>query len=148
MKMIVACDQYGGIAKDGNIPWKSKTDLQLFKLLTIGDTVIMGRKTFETLTKPLVDRFNIIVSNNDKEFGDNTATIHGRELTHIDNNTDWIIGGEQIYQLAFDLQIVTQVFVSRFTGNYECDQFIHIPDSFYKAVEIPFDTFVLEKWII
>lgn len=67
VNLIVAYDINNlGIGKDGQIPWKNKTDMKWFKDVTIGNgnnAVVMGRKTWESLgKKPLKDRLNIIVS--------------------------------------------------------------------------------------
>ncbi|MCL5439011.1 MAG: dihydrofolate reductase [Patescibacteria group bacterium] len=53
------------IAKNGEIPWKISEDLKRFKRITFGHPVIMGRKTFETLPKPLDGRLNIVITHND-----------------------------------------------------------------------------------
>lgn len=62
--LVVARADNGIIGKDGGLPWKLPTDLKRFRKLTIGKPVIMGRKTFESLGKPLDGRDNIVVSRN------------------------------------------------------------------------------------
>ena len=62
---IVAVDSNLGIGKDNKIPWKNKEDMNLFKTLTIGKTVVMGRNTWDSLPdrfRPLPNRFNVILS--------------------------------------------------------------------------------------
>ena len=63
---ILAVDLHYGLAKDGMIPWKSKTDLKFFKDKTINNVVVMGLKTLLSLPKaePLKNRINIVVTNN------------------------------------------------------------------------------------
>jgi dihydrofolate reductase len=60
--IIVAMTRTGLIGADNRIPWKIPTELQLFRRLTLGSTVIMGRKTLESLGRPLPERRNIVVS--------------------------------------------------------------------------------------
>ena len=49
LSMIFACDEKGAIGKDGDLPWRQSTDLQHFKRVTLGKTVVMGRKTWQSL---------------------------------------------------------------------------------------------------
>lgn len=60
--LIVAVAENGVIGRDGGLPWRMSSDLKLFRRLTMGKPIIMGRKTFETLKKPLDGRTNIVVT--------------------------------------------------------------------------------------
>ena len=60
--LIVAVADNGVIGADGAIPWRLKTDMQRFKAMTIGKPVVMGRKTFLSLRRPLPGRTNIVVT--------------------------------------------------------------------------------------
>ena len=60
--LIVAVADNGVIGADGAIPWRLKTDLQRFKALTMGKPVVMGRKTFLSLPRPLPGRTNIVMT--------------------------------------------------------------------------------------
>ena len=62
--IIVAVSANGVIGRDGDMPWRLSTDLKRFKALTIGHPVIMGRKTFASIGKPLPGRLNIVVTRN------------------------------------------------------------------------------------
>jgi dihydrofolate reductase len=59
---VVAVADNGVMGRDGGLPWKLKSDMARFKALTIGKPVVMGRKTFESLPKPLVRRTNIVIT--------------------------------------------------------------------------------------
>jgi dihydrofolate reductase len=59
---VVAAADNGVMGRDGGLPWKLKSDMARFKALTIGKPVVMGRKTFESLPKPLVHRTNIVIT--------------------------------------------------------------------------------------
>ena len=59
---VVALSENNAIGKDGKLPWHLPDDLKFFKKMTLGKPVLMGRKTFESLGKPLVNRLNIVVS--------------------------------------------------------------------------------------
>ena len=64
LSVIAAVAENGVIGRDGAMPWRLSSDLKRFKALTLGHPVIMGRKTFESIGKPLPDRLNIVVSRN------------------------------------------------------------------------------------
>lgn len=98
--IIVACAIDGTIGLNNSIPWNYKGDLKLFKEMTIGGTIIMGRNTFESIKcKPLIDRRNIVISSTKQEgvetypsIMDAMSTIHKEQV--------WFIGGRQIYMDA------------------------------------------------
>ncbi|MDG1557444.1 MAG: dihydrofolate reductase, partial [Candidatus Poseidoniaceae archaeon] len=60
--MIFACDTQGAIGKDGDLPWRQSSDLQHFKQVTMSKTIVMGRKTWDSLPKALPGRRNIVMS--------------------------------------------------------------------------------------
>lgn len=96
MHVIVAMTMPSrGIGKNGNIPWDPiPDDMRHFRSLTIGQTVIMGRKTWESLPKkPLPDRRNVILTHGNMD----------REMRDPSNADAWIIGGGEIYGAAFAL---------------------------------------------
>lgn len=62
ISIIVAASQNGVIGRDGGMPWRLSTDLKRFKALTIGHPIIMGRKTFDSIGKPLPGRLNIVIT--------------------------------------------------------------------------------------
>ena len=62
--MIAAIDVAGKMAMDGSMPWDKPKDLERFRKLTSNSTVIMGRKTYESIGRPLPNRTNIVVTKN------------------------------------------------------------------------------------
>ena len=99
--LIWAQDYNGGIGRGGKLPWYIPEDLKKFKQLTIGATIIMGRKTWESLPKkPLPNRKNIVISSNDIPNIESYRSI--KECIKIiqteNHNKIFIIGGAQIYQ--------------------------------------------------
>ncbi len=60
--LVAAVGENGVIGRDGGLPWRLKSDMQHFRRLTLGRPVVMGRKTFESIGKPLKDRTNIVIS--------------------------------------------------------------------------------------
>ena len=88
IKAILACDENWGIGKAGTLPWlHNPADLKWFKQMTTGSTVVMGRKTWDSLpVKPLPNRKNIVVSSNRVEGADITIGngLINRDIGRID----------------------------------------------------------------
>ncbi len=102
---IVARAANGVIGHDGGIPWYLPADLQFFKRTTLGHAVIMGRKCFESIGRPLPKRTNIIVSRNPFYVVSGCIVVHSIEealaLSEAQGETEaMIIGGAEIYRLA------------------------------------------------
>ena len=76
LSLIVAVAENGVIGRDGDLPWRMSSDLKTFRRLTMGKPVIMGRKTFETLKKPLDGRMNIVITRA-KDFKVEGVTVVG-----------------------------------------------------------------------
>lgn len=108
INLIYASDMNGCIGKDNALPFKIKGDMQFFKTMTMGGVVVMGRKTFESIGKPLAGRKNIVISRNPtpqlmKYQLDGRITIFNKidiELVaHLKSLPEsvWVIGGAEIY---------------------------------------------------
>ena len=98
LSMIFACDEKGAIGKDGDLPWRQSSDLQHFKRTTLNKTVVMGRKTWESLGKPLPKRRNIVMTRQGIE--DDVEVMSYEEVMALaEENEVMIIGGGEIYAL-------------------------------------------------
>ncbi|MEI6085348.1 MAG: dihydrofolate reductase [Verrucomicrobiota bacterium] len=102
MKLVIiaALAQNGTIGDAGKIPWHISEDLKRFKRLTLGHPIIMGRKTYESLGKPLPGRRNIILS---RQPGRDRFPSLEAALKSCGDETIFIIGGAEIYRLALPL---------------------------------------------
>ena len=132
IKAILACDDDWGIGKAGDLPWpRNSADLKWFKQMTTGHTVVMGRKTWDSLpVKPLPNRKNIVVSSNRVEGADITiGNING----HVRFSTIvipmllpvgdiWIIGGATLIESCMDT--IDEFWLNHVSGNYDCDVFL------------------------
>lgn len=100
INMIWAQTVDGVIGKNGYIPWHIPEDLEFFRIITTGHTVVMGRKTWQSLpVKPLPNRHNIVLSTSLEELPD--AIVYNsveQVLDHKVSEEIWIIGGSEIYQ--------------------------------------------------
>ena len=100
--ILVAVSPEGIIGKDNSIPWHYSADLKRFKRLTVGKTVIMGRKTWESLPiKPLPERRNIVITRSDFDDVDCFKSINDA-LDTCDGDI-WFVGGAGIYKEALDV---------------------------------------------
>jgi dihydrofolate reductase len=136
IRAIFACDSTGGIGKNGTIPWpKNTADLKWFKETTTGEIVMMGRKTWDDpmMPKPLPNRYNIVVSDREVIHGPNMIVKRADVEKYLkmfrDINKDvWIIGGGLL--LSATVSMCDEIWISRISGDYDCDTRITIPDSF------------------
>ncbi|MCX6489102.1 MAG: dihydrofolate reductase [Mycobacterium sp.] len=99
--LIWAQSTSGVIGRDGTIPWHLPEDLARFKTLTMGHTVVMGRRTWDSLPtrfRPLPGRRNVVLTRN-RGFDAPGAEVVGSIDDAIDDQT-WVIGGSEIYHLA------------------------------------------------
>lgn len=106
VSLVAAVAANGVIGRDGGLPWRLPEDLRFFKRLTTGHTVIMGRKTWDELGKPLPDRRNIVVTRNPLLScpGAERAASLGEALGLATGDAQvFIIGGGEIYRQALPL---------------------------------------------
>lgn len=103
--LVVAIADNGVIGKDGGIPWHISEDMKRFKAMTMGHTLVMGRKTWESLPKrPLPGRVNVVVTRqqNWQAEGAVTASSLG-QATAGTSGTVMVIGGAEIYERALPM---------------------------------------------
>lgn len=104
ISMMVAKGENNVIGKDNKLIWNIPNDLEYFKQVTTGNTIVMGRKTYESIGRPLPDRTNVVLTTN-KDFQDDRVTIvHSvDEVLHMETDGDIIIiGGDSIYKQFID----------------------------------------------
>ena len=101
--IIVAQAQNGIIGNNGTLPWHLSADLKRFKQLTTGNTVIMGRKTWDSIGKPLPNRHNIVITrsaNLPLKGAQTASTLEAAIHMAPEGIEKFIIGGAEIYKLA------------------------------------------------
>ena len=103
--LVVAIAQNGVIGNNGLIPWHISDDMKRFKALTIGHTVVMGRKTWDSLPKrPLPGRINVVVTRQKDWRADGAVTASSLgQATAGTSGTVMVIGGAEIYERALPL---------------------------------------------
>jgi dihydrofolate reductase len=112
LSLICAMDENMVIGINNNLPWHLPEDLKYFKRTTMGNAIIMGRKTFESIGKPLPGRTNIIVTRNRDYEVENARTVGSitdaielaENVAFIDGSTEaFVIGGAELYKEALPL---------------------------------------------
>lgn len=98
--MIVAMSQNGVIGDHGKLPWHLPEDLKHFKSLTMGHKIVMGRKTFESIGRPLPGRENIVLTRDAAYVAQGVEVIHSlKDLVLSPDQGLFVIGGAEIYRL-------------------------------------------------
>lgn len=111
--LIVARSKNNVIGKDGKIPWKIKGEQKQFKDLTLNNTVIMGRRTYEEIGHPLPNRKNIVISRTMNYQDNNLITVDSLEkaLQLVEGNA-YIIGGYNLFKEIIpivDIMYITEI---------------------------------------
>ncbi len=128
---VVAMANNRVIGKDNKLPWHFSSDLKFFKQLTMGQTIIMGRKTFESIGKPLSGRENFVVSRTSRQSdGGLKYFISTKDAVSAAKTRDcFIIGGGSIFKETMPL--IDGIYLTRIHADYEGDTFYpEIPEFF------------------
>lgn len=149
VSMILCVDSKGGIGKDGGLPWYIPSEMKHFRERTLFSTVIMGRKTWESLPYKLDSRAFIVVSNtleagpqklikklSKKDPIDYEVDVLVAPTLHSAINHDnpfiyrplTIIGGAGIYQEALAYGLPDCIYLSVLPDDYNCDTFVDVSD--------------------
>jgi dihydrofolate reductase len=128
ISFIVAKSENNVIGINNKLPWHLKSDLQAFKRITMGHHVLMGRKTFESIGKPLPGRMSLVISSGPRPTQDNVFWFNSifRAIKYAERNGEselFIIGGEQIFKYA--LSLVDRIYLTEVKGNVQGN--VHFP---------------------
>ena len=127
LHMIYARARNGVIGKQGQLPWHLPEDLAHFKRTTLGQAVVMGRVTWESLPekfRPLPGRTNVVVSRQTSFEATGAQVVSSLEAAMAlfpTNEVVWLIGGAQLYAQA--LPLVSQIVVTEIDADFEGDAF-------------------------
>jgi len=141
ISIIAAVATNGVIGRQGQLPWHLSTDLKRFKQLTMGHTMIMGRRTWESIGRPLPGRRTVVVtrqSDYDVPDGVRTAPSFDDALDIAEaagENDVFVVGGAEIYQEAFPQ--ADRLFFTEVAADVEGDTYF----------PVNFDTFEWDSWV-
>lgn len=138
ISFILAMDQYGLIGNGNKLPWHIPAELKYFRQVTMGKDMLMGRKTFESIGKPLPGRNTIILTNNkDFEFKHPNVRIVfdiNELLTEYRNKELMVVGGAAIFKLLYEK--CETLYLTIVKGNYQGDIYFN---------DINLDDFILQN---
>lgn len=123
ISLIAALDEAGGIGINNQLLCHLPADLQHFKTITMGKPIIMGRKTYESIGRPLPGRLNIVLSNSCSAI-EGVVVVHSLSMALAetkDNAEVMIIGGEQLFKDA--LPIANRLYITRIHHQFPADVF-------------------------
>ncbi|WP_320046042.1 dihydrofolate reductase [uncultured Ilyobacter sp.] len=125
ISLIVAFDENRVIGKNNRLPWHIPEEMQKFKKATMGNIIIMGRKTFEGIGRPLPGRVNIVITKDESFYYEGVEVFHSVEealegALKLEKEI-FFIGGESIYCQVADL--VDKLYISFIHGKYDGDSY-------------------------
>ncbi len=124
LSILVSMTKKGVIGRENKMPWRVKSESIMFRNITNGNTVIMGRKTYESIGRALPDRHNIVVSKTmRKASGVDVCRSIDEALAKAQayGNAAFIVGGENLYRQTIPL--VDRLYVSYMKGEFDGDKF-------------------------
>ena len=123
LTLVVAIDAQRGIGIDNTLPWHLPEDLAHFKRVTLGQPIIMGRKTFDSIGRPLPGRRNIVVTRNAdwRHEGVDVVTSLEAALALVGEAPASIIGGAQVF--AASMELADRMIVTEIGHSFSCDTF-------------------------
>ncbi|MBO6505700.1 MAG: type 3 dihydrofolate reductase [Kordiimonadaceae bacterium] len=124
VSLIVAMADNNAIGVDNQLPWHLPADLKYFKAVTMGKPIIMGRKTFESIGRPLPGRQNIVITRNQDWTSDGVTIVRSTEQAVAAASTSdevMVIGGAEIYRAM--LPLVNKLYVTEVALSVEGDAF-------------------------
>ena len=130
ISLIVAVSRNGAIGLNNQLPWYLPEDLKYFKSVTMGKPLIMGRKTFDSIGRPLPGRANIVLTRDPQWTSDGVKVVQSVEQALVageiacetaDVDEIMVIGGEQIYRMTIDL--ADRIYLTQVDTDAEGDAF-------------------------
>ena len=145
LSIIVAMNKNQVIGKDGALPWHISSDLKNFKKITMGKPILMGRKTHESIGKPLPGRENIILTENKDYFSEGCVVKHTLDeaLLYCEKVPEvMVMGGATLYEQTLNkaeklyiTEVVASVDGDIFFPEYDRSQWLEISRDSFKADE-------------
>lgn len=126
LSLAAAVDEGGGIGYQNDLPWKLPSDLQRFKVLTMGHHLLMGRKTYQSIGRPLPGRTMIVLTRNPEFKPEGCLTAgsfqEGLETAEDRGETElYIVGGQSVFEAA--LPVIDHLYLTRVHARAEADVF-------------------------
>lgn len=132
LSLLVAADENNVIGKDNQLPWHLPNDLKYFKNLTWAMPILMGRKTFDSIGKPLPGRKSIVITRNKDWQHESVEVVHSIEdaidvAKQNDVKEIFVIGGAEIFKTSFEA--ANRIYLTRIHHQFEGDVYFPELDS-------------------
>ena len=125
ISFLVAVDKNRVMGIDNRLPWRLPADVKFFKEVTMGHPIVMGRKTYDSIGKPLPGRENIILTRNVDYQPEGCTVIHTVEelIQYMKNKNDevFVIGGAQLFKEIFP--VADRLYITEIHHEFEGDTF-------------------------
>lgn len=126
ISFIVAMDENRVIGKNNQLPWHLPEDLKYFKRVTMGHPIVMGRKTFDSIGRPLPGRENIIITRNNEFKNESCTVFHSMEqlLQYCQDHSNeeyFVIGGAEVFKQL--ISFVDRLYITFINEQFEGDTF-------------------------
>ena len=126
ISLVVAASKNNAIGKDNKLLWCLPNDMKFFKNVTWGMPVVMGRKTFEALGKPLKGRKNIVITRQQDWYAEGTVAVKTLDdaqflVKNMDVKEMMVIGGGEIYRMAFEK--AKRIYITKVDAELEGDTY-------------------------
>jgi dihydrofolate reductase len=125
ISFIVAMDTKSAIGKNNELPWHLPADLSFFKKVTMGNPIVMGRKTFESIGKALPGRENVVVTRDRHYKAEDCTIIHSVDkISEIERNSNeevFVIGGAEIFKETFPF--ADRLYITMIEEEFDGDTF-------------------------
>ncbi|GAC1452594.1 MAG: dihydrofolate reductase [Steroidobacteraceae bacterium] len=135
--LVVAMARNGAIGRGNAMPWHLPADLQRFKALTLGKPILMGRRTYESIGRPLPGRDNLVLTRTHDWRAPGVSVVHsvGEALQRAQSSAELaVIGGAEVYRLT--LPLATRIYLTQVLADLEGDTFFPgISPGEWRAVE-------------
>jgi dihydrofolate reductase len=120
---IVAMDIQQAIGLGNDLPWRLPADLAYFKKTTMDHTILMGRKTYESIGKPLPNRTNVILTQNKNYHAEGCLIVHSVEeaVEQFKNEEVFVIGGAEVFQLF--MPSVDRLYITLIEHEFKADTY-------------------------
>jgi dihydrofolate reductase len=124
VSLVLAASRNDVIGKDNALPWHLPADLRFFKKTTLGHPVIMGRRTFDSVGRPLPGRLNVVITRSDA-YAPEGVVVVGSVDEALDRDYDcdeiFVVGGSEIYRQS--MKRADRIYLTRIDEDFEGDTF-------------------------
>ena len=141
--ILAAVDNNMGIAKAGAMAWRCPEDLRRFRERTLGNVVVMGRKTFQTLPRGLPGRDVVVLTCDPASLPQGVVTASNWSFLQSEEyalRDVFVIGGHQVYDSAFEEDLVDKIVLTQIPDSFGCDLFFpyrHVTSDRWGATKAP-----------